>query len=224
MVKWLIDVCELSPAIKDNVGKSPIYFAIGNGKYKIVEFLVEYDGSLISSLYERSGLYPLHMAVYRDKLKCAQVLLKHGADVLQPAEEGKTKVYKRYKGLTPLHLAIEGGSKQCIDELLNYEVDVNLLHPRLKISPLQIFLKSLEFSPMTDLHEQILIKDYKGLTPLHLAIEKESLDCFDELWNSVNPGLKISPLQIFRKNYEYGSNLHVQALVKMFIKGKKLNT
>ena len=158
MVKWLIDVCGLSPAIKDNDGTSPIHFAIQRGYHEIVEFLVEYDGSLISSLDESNGYYPLHAAALWDKPKCAQVLLKHGADVLQPAEVGKWE------------------------------------------------------------------KGYKGSTPLHLAIEKESLDCFDELWNSVQPGLKISPLQIFRKNYEYGSNLHVQALEKMFIKGKKLNT
>ena len=126
MVKWLIDVCALSPAIKDNDGKSPIHLAIKCGYTEIVEFLVEYDGSLISSLDESSGVYPLHLAVRWDKLECAQVLLKHEADVLQPAEEGKKIKLHSYKGLTPLDLAIESGSLQCIDELLNYEV------PRMK--------------------------------------------------------------------------------------------
>ena len=158
-VKWLIDVCALSPAIKDDDGTSPIHEAIYNGYHEIVEFLVEYDGSLISSIDERYGWYPLHTAALWDKPKCAQVLLKHGANVLQPAEEGKE------------------------------------------------------------------IKSYKGLTPLHIAMEKRSPEFFDVLFRSVHQ-LKISPLQIFRMDHEYKPkpNLHVEALVKMFIKGKKLNT
>ena len=86
MVKWLIDVCALSPAIKDNKGRSPIHVAIYYGIHEIVEFLVEHDGSLISSLDESSGFYPFHLAVYWDQLECAQVLLKHGA-----GEPGKCK-------------------------------------------------------------------------------------------------------------------------------------
>ena len=139
MVKWLIDVCALSPAIKDENGKSPIHLAIKCGYTEIVEFLVEYDGSLISSLNESSGFYPLHLAVLMNRLECAQVLLKHGANVLQPAEEGK--VYKDYKGLTPFHLAIESESLQCIDELLNYEVDVNSVLPRMKRDKLYEYIE-----------------------------------------------------------------------------------
>ena len=139
MVKWLIDFCALSPAIKDKDGSSPILLAKTRGYTEIVEFLVEYDGSLISSLNEWNGLYPLHQAARCDKLECAQVLLKHGADVLQLAEEGK--VSKGYKGTTPLHLAIESESLQCIDELLNYEVDVNSVLPRMKRDKLYKYIK-----------------------------------------------------------------------------------
>ena len=139
MAKWLIDVCALSPAIKDNDGTTPIHEAIGYGIPEIVEFLVEHDGSLISSLDESSGFYPFHLAVYWDQLECAQVLLKHGANVLQPAEEGKE--IKSYEGLTPLHIAIESGSLQCIDELLNYEVDVNSVLPRLERDKLYEYIE-----------------------------------------------------------------------------------
>ena len=44
MVKWLIDVCALSPAIEDNKGRSPIHLAVKRGYTEIVEFLAEYDG------------------------------------------------------------------------------------------------------------------------------------------------------------------------------------
>ena len=114
-VKWLIDVCALSPAIKTDDGTSPIHVAIQRGYHEIVELLVEYDGSLISSLSEWNGLYSLHTAARWDNLKCAQVLLKHGADLLQPAEEGKE--VKSYKGLTPLHIAKDGGSLEMVHEL-----------------------------------------------------------------------------------------------------------
>ena len=86
MVKWLIDVCALSPAIKDKNGTSPIHSAIIGGYTEIVEFLVEYDGSLVYSLDKKSGWYPLQQAVDMNRLECAQVLLKHGA-----GEPGKCK-------------------------------------------------------------------------------------------------------------------------------------
>ena len=98
MVKWLIDVCALSPSIKDNDGTSPIHVAIFHGHHEIVEFLVEYDGSLISCLDERTNCYPLHWAVFKKKSECVLVLLKHGADVLQHDPE-----FKR----NSLHVAIQ---------------------------------------------------------------------------------------------------------------------
>ena len=64
MVKWLIDVCELSPASKDNKGTSPFHTAIVNGNHEIVEFLVEYDGRM---KYNRTSY---HIAVQGEPGKC----------------------------------------------------------------------------------------------------------------------------------------------------------
>ena len=83
MVKWLIDICALYPAIIDKDRRSPIHNAIICGHHEIVEFLVEYDGSLISSIDGSNNEYPLHAAVYMKNSECILVLLKHGADVLQ---------------------------------------------------------------------------------------------------------------------------------------------
>ena len=93
MVKWLIDVCALSPAIKDKNGTSPIHSAIKGGYTEIVEFLVEYDGSLVYSLHENTGFYPLHLAVEHNRLGCFLVLLKHNR--------------------TSYHIALQGGSRKC---------------------------------------------------------------------------------------------------------------
>ena len=111
MVKWLIHSCALSPKIKNNRGVSPIHNAIFYGYLEIVQFLVEYDGSLISSVNERTGEFPLHAAVKRNKLEITQVLLTHGADLLQPTIQG-TRV--DLKGLTPVHIAVKYGSLECI--------------------------------------------------------------------------------------------------------------
>jgi len=150
MVNWLIHSCALSPTIKSNYGTSPIYYAIVNGYLEIVEFLVEYDGSLLSSVKEETGEFPLHWAVRLHKLEIAQVLLTHGADVLQPTEQGTVF---GLKGRTPLHIAVEEESLECIDELLNYQVDVDSVHPELNKTPIQIFLEIDKFyAPMTDRH------------------------------------------------------------------------
>ena len=111
MVKWLIHSCALSPTIKDNYGTSPIHYAITRGYPEIVEFLVEYDGSLLSSLNDWTGEFPLHVAVRWNNLAIAQVLLTHGADLLQPTIQG-TRV--DLKGLTPVHIAVKYGSLECI--------------------------------------------------------------------------------------------------------------
>ena len=157
MVKWLIHSCALSPKIKNNRGVSPIHNAIFHGYLEIVEFLVEYDGSLISSLDENSGEFPLHAAVSRNKLEIAQVLLKHGADVLQPTEQGTVF---GLKGRTPLHIAVVGKeSLECIDELLNYQVDVDSVHPELNKTPIQIFLENVNsWYSWTDRHVHIMEK------------------------------------------------------------------
>ena len=149
MVKWLIHSCALSPKIKNNRGVSPIHNAIFYGYLEIVEFLVEYDGSLISSVNERTGEFPLHAAVKRNKLEITQVLLTHGADVLQPTEQG---TLFGLEGRTPLHIAVQEESLECLDELLNY-LDVDSVHPELNKTPIQIFLEIDKFyAPMTDRH------------------------------------------------------------------------
>ena len=123
-VKWLIDVCELSPASKDNKGTSPFHTAIVNGNHEIVEFLVEYDGSLISCLDENTGWYPLHWAVFLNNSECTLVLLKHGADMLQPSDDGADVLQPSDDGadvlqpsdeqkVTALHIAIQEESMKC---------------------------------------------------------------------------------------------------------------
>ena len=153
MVKWLIHSCALSPTIKDKYGESPIHVAIREGYPEIVEFLVEYDGSLISSVDEKTGFFPLHEAVRWDKLEIAQLLLKHGSDVLQPTEQGT--FFEGLKGLTPLHIAVQEESLECIDELLNY-LDVDSVHPILNNTPIQIFLEYA--NSWTDRHVHIMEK------------------------------------------------------------------
>ena len=64
MVKWLIDVCALSPAIKNKDGQSPIHLAKKRGYTEIVEFLVEYDGRM---KYNRTSY---HIAVQGEPGKC----------------------------------------------------------------------------------------------------------------------------------------------------------
>ena len=157
MVKWLIHSCALSPTIKNNRGFSPIHNAIWERYPEIVEFLVEYDGSLISSVNECTGEFPLHWAVRLHKLEIAQVLLKHGADVLQPTEQGTVF---GLKGRTPLHIAVVGKeSLECIDELLNYQVDVDSVHPELNKTPIQIFLENVNsWYSWTDRHVHIMEK------------------------------------------------------------------
>ena len=98
MVKWLIDICALYPAIIDKDRRSPIHNAIICGHHEIVEFLVEYDGSLISSIDGSNNEYPLHAAVYMKNSECILVLLKHGADVLQRQPKSQRN---------SLHVAIE---------------------------------------------------------------------------------------------------------------------
>ncbi|XP_023348394.1 uncharacterized protein LOC111717116 [Eurytemora carolleeae] len=199
MVKWLIHSCALSPTFKNNDGVTPIHYAIFYGYPEIVEFLVEYDGSLISSLNDSTGEFPLHVALRWNKLEIADVLLTHGANVLQPTEQGK----ELRKGRTPLHIAVEGESLECLDELLNY-LDVDSVHPELNKTPIQIFLEIDKFyAPMTDRHVWQIME--KMLSKAH---------CLDDLMANI-PGTSENLLEsCFRLGK---SKFYFDALIKIVI-------
>ncbi|NWS79847.1 ASB18 protein, partial [Toxostoma redivivum] len=75
-------------------GREPLHEACQGGHSDCVELLLEYRAN--PNLQSDEGMAPLHLCTSPDSLRCARLLLRHGAAVGQPSEPG---------GDTALHVA-----------------------------------------------------------------------------------------------------------------------
>ena len=87
LVEVLVNQCRANPSIKTKNGSSPIHLAIAEGHHKIVDTLLTSRKNLISSMNDKTGWFPLHTAAYYKQEECINILVRFGADVLQPTEE-----------------------------------------------------------------------------------------------------------------------------------------
>ena len=74
----------------DNSGRTPLHLAVLHGSSPIVSALLVQDGSLLLEVPDAKGNTALHIAVERDDVKCATVLLESGAASDTRNATGKT--------------------------------------------------------------------------------------------------------------------------------------
>jgi len=96
---------------------APIHDAARAGDLAKVESLVQADPSVVSSIDEKYGQTPLHVAAFNDHKGVVEYLLAHKADV-----NAKSK-----NGSTPLHLAAAKGNKEIVELLLAHNAQIDAL-------------------------------------------------------------------------------------------------
>ena len=101
LVELLLNNCKADSSIKNNSGSSPIHLAVAKGHMKVVECLLSKKPSLVHSLNENNGWFPIHTAAYFRQTECLKVLIQFGASVLQITE----KIPSSDTLYTPFHLA-----------------------------------------------------------------------------------------------------------------------
>ncbi|KAJ8350530.1 hypothetical protein SKAU_G00256600 [Synaphobranchus kaupii] len=95
-------------------GKSALHEACENGNHDCTELLLEHGAS--PSLLSEDGYTPLHLCKTPQSLRCAKILVRHGAMVDVSSED---------EGETPLHVAARHGLRHHAQLYLRYGAEVN---------------------------------------------------------------------------------------------------
>ena len=98
--------------------ETPLHVAISQGFEDVAEFLIKKLPVQMLNTICRSGLTPLYMAVGKNDLKIAQLLLQHGASA------SRDSFVKDLNLRTPLQLAFHLKNYKMIDLLLEYRAEV----------------------------------------------------------------------------------------------------
>uniref|UniRef100_A0ABD2WN30 Uncharacterized protein n=1 Tax=Trichogramma kaykai TaxID=54128 RepID=A0ABD2WN30_9HYME len=167
----------------DDNGLTHFHVACEFGIDDVVEKFIEL-GQDLNCLSQECDEPPLHLAVYYQRNKVVELLLRNGAD------PNSVDV----RGWTPLHVI-------CRDECRDYDDDANDLTQML-----------FEISAEKYQTVQIEAQDKKGNTPLHFALECGKRELIELLLiKGANPNLAnekgLTALHVICENYWYGHEL-----------------
>jgi ankyrin repeat protein len=115
--RWMNDHEQEELPRDDSLGRYPIHYAAENGHAAIVDYLANCFGynvnqkTVPSLLTEKTAL---HFAVENNLLEVVQVLLKHGADVLETDQNQKT----------PIEIAKEKGYLEILELLQHHQSEI----------------------------------------------------------------------------------------------------
>lgn len=126
----------------DSVESSDLHDAVQNEDVKLVESLIEQQVNV--NTMDFYGATALYLAVWRNNLEIAKILVGYGADVNKSRGER-----------IPLHLAVMKGEKDFVKFLIEKGADVNAIDNR-GMTPLQIAVKNCRPS------DEIIIKILLG--------------------------------------------------------------
>ncbi|KAG9484483.1 hypothetical protein GDO78_010061 [Eleutherodactylus coqui] len=151
--------------VPDNRGWMPIHEAASSDAAQCLQLLIN---SAPSREYVKSktfeGESALHLAAKRGSVRCAEILLRAGADPNDLTNDVTT----------PMFLAIESGNEGVVKLLLKYKANINGPHSCSGWNPLH----QASFMECTDLLQLLLengadkeCKDDFGITPLFIAAQ-----------------------------------------------------
>ncbi|KAL9957900.1 hypothetical protein ACROYT_G034855 [Oculina patagonica] len=130
-----------SGSSQDGVLPTPLHAAAVNGNKSLLQRLLQEDDRGLINKGDQFGRTPLVYSVLGDRLDCAELLLKAGANVSECDMDGRTPLHwatyqgnlkcvklllakganwkvKDHKGRTPLHFATSHQSSKCLSMLL----------------------------------------------------------------------------------------------------------
>ena len=96
------------PSLQDNSGWNLLHFASEGGNPEVIELMLNHVSSIDS--INKTGITPLMIAAFTDKLQAVKSLLKQGAD---PS-------LQENRGWNVLHFASEGGNPEVIELMLSH--------------------------------------------------------------------------------------------------------
>lgn len=151
---------------EDNIGKTPVMLIIPDGQQEIIyDLLIAHNADIRHK--DSYGDTVLHTAEMTNiPLPIIRKLVMAGAQINERNKEG----------VTPIMLAIENNSESHVKFYAQNGADIHSTS-KTKASPLVSVLKTENLLPSLILPNNVMTRDTKGNTPLHIAInEKASID------------------------------------------------
>jgi len=113
-------------------GRSLLYIAVGEGKKKMIKYLLEH-GADPNKPTVTNGFTPLFNTILTKQHKITNILLNGGAD----------PNIKNNKGVSPLHHAVKSNDVKIVKTLLNSPlIDVNIKMTDTNVTPLSIAIRN----------------------------------------------------------------------------------
>lgn len=174
--------------VKDDMGKTPLLYAVHFDQPKAIESLIKFDNAAIN-LPDNSGNAPLIYAAQEGLLNNVKALLTYGADV---------NYRNPVSGLSALAAAAAEGHTQVIRALVkNGKADINLPDQsgRTPIFYAAEQNQTEALRTLISLGADVNAQDLSGATLLMLTAAKNQQDCFNLLLRQKSTDLAIQDLQ-----------------------------
>ena len=145
LLSFLIESEQNMLDVKDIKGRTPLCWAIINGRLKIVKLLLEKGANIKEAAF--NGLTPIHQASIHGHIEVVKLLLEKGANIKEAAFDGSTPIHQAlihghievvklllekgadvkaaaFDGSTPLHQALIHGHVEVVKLLLEKGADI----------------------------------------------------------------------------------------------------
>lgn len=170
MVNYLVKHIDINS--ENDLGKTPIYFAIKNNHLEIFNLLLKLGADVAVKM--KSNFTCLHVACEFASIEMVSFLLSHIGVNLQDN-----------KGCTPLHCAIVGNQLEVFNHLINSNADITMYK---NDSPLHLACATGNMDMITYAMKyfDVNIENDIGETPLHVAVSHGCLEAVKFLLNTKN--------------------------------------
>ena len=117
-LRSLLDTNPALLKVQDDIGKTPLHWAVGKGQTEAVKLLVHtYHAD--PNILNKNGGTPLHVAASQAQPEAARILIAHGADVNARTRNDSTPLhFAAFKGQKPGHI-------EAAKILIEHGADVN---------------------------------------------------------------------------------------------------
>ena len=171
--------------VQDTNDATPLVYAVNNGRFRMVEFLLQYQTVIDNIDKECHNELTAHMLAALRFPGIAHILREKGADIN----------YITTNGTYALMLAVERNDSNVLHALLEAGANVNIRV--LPNGPTPLMYQAVRLNNEDEITKQLLIfeadvnlRDEQGRTALHIAVEFDNVRCANRLLDHVSEALK----------------------------------
>uniref|UniRef100_A0A8D0DIS0 NFKB inhibitor epsilon n=1 Tax=Salvator merianae TaxID=96440 RepID=A0A8D0DIS0_SALMN len=165
--------------IQNDLFQTPLHLSVYLEQSRVVQALVL--KGVNTTLQDRNGNTPLHLACEQQSLECVQLLLLQDPISDKSTDAKKTiqdLALQNWQGLTCLHISTLKGNLQLMTLLVKNGADINVQDGTSGKTPLHLAVENhdeMAVRHLLQMGAQVDAQMYNGCTPLHLAVGRKNV-------------------------------------------------